>query len=183
MDAIPTFLLRARHWQLFTLLIGLTCVRASIESGTPISLSALLAAIVCSAFVPCWCWSVGSFLNSRVRHDLRGSLSFFRRAVVFPVVNLAVFEIARGRIRPSYVAALLPFHLFALICVIFEIDFVCMNLVLAETQTRVRFRDYAGSFFLLLVFPVGIWFLQPRINRLYGSASSPPVADTPIFSS
>ena len=33
------------------------------------------------------------------------------------------------------------------------------------------FYDYAGAFFLLWFFPLGIWILQPRVNAL---AAMPP---------
>jgi hypothetical protein len=44
---------------------------------------------------------------------------------------------------------------------------VAKNLVKAETGKRVTFYDYAGPFFLLWFFPIGVWFIQPRINQLY----------------
>jgi hydrogenase maturation factor len=44
---------------------------------------------------------------------------------------------------------------------------------LAMTGRTVSFYDYAGPFFLWWFFPLGIWFVQPRINRLF--ANSIPV--------
>jgi hypothetical protein len=44
---------------------------------------------------------------------------------------------------------------------------VSKSLVLAETGKPASFYDYAGPFFLLWFFPVGIWIVQPRVNRLY----------------
>jgi hypothetical protein len=31
----------------------------------------------------------------------------------------------------------------------------------------VSFYDFSGPFFLLWFFPIGIWIIQPRINRLF----------------
>jgi hypothetical protein len=39
--------------------------------------------------------------------------------------------------------------------------------VLAERLRPVRFSDYQAALLGLWFFPVGIWFIQPRINRLY----------------
>ncbi len=50
----------------------------------------------------------------------------------------------------------------------YDLYFVSKNLVLAETSKSASFYDYAGPFFLIWFFPVGVWFIQPRINRLYG---------------
>jgi uncharacterized RDD family membrane protein YckC len=52
---------------------------------------------------------------------------------------------------------------------------VSKNLVLAETSKPASFYDYAGPFFLIWFFPIGVWFTQPRINRLYEQPAPPPM--------
>lgn len=37
---------------------------------------------------------------------------------------------------------------------------------IVEVQKSVKFVDFAGEFFLLWFFPIGIWFLQPKIKKL-----------------
>ena len=34
-----------------------------------------------------------------------------------------------------------------------------------ELQKKVTFSDFAGEFFLLWFSPIGIWILQPKINK------------------
>jgi uncharacterized RDD family membrane protein YckC len=53
-------------------------------------------------------------------------------------------------------------------CMFYDVYFVSKNLVLAETSKSASFYDYARPFFLIWFFPVGVWFIQPRINRLHG---------------
>jgi len=36
----------------------------------------------------------------------------------------------------------------------------------AELQRATRFDDFKGKFFLIMFFPIGIWFIQPRINKI-----------------
>lgn len=67
---------------------------------------------------------------------------------------------------------MIPFHLFAMVCMFYDLYFVSKSLVLAETSKPVSFYDYAGPFFLLWFFPLGIWVIQSRINRLYESRMS-----------
>ncbi len=43
---------------------------------------------------------------------------------------------------------------------------VAKTIKMAELQRQVTFGDFVGDFFFLLIFPVAIWFLQPRINRI-----------------
>jgi hypothetical protein len=46
---------------------------------------------------------------------------------------------------------------------------VARNLAMAEKQEKVEFYDYAGAFFLLWFFFIGVWFIQPRINRMFAA--------------
>jgi hypothetical protein len=39
-------------------------------------------------------------------------------------------------------------------------------LVSMEKQRDVKFKEHQLEFFLFFIFIVGIWILQPRINRL-----------------
>jgi len=45
--------------------------------------------------------------------------------------------------------------------------FISKSLKAVELQRDVTFNDYAGEFFLIWFFPIGIWFIQPRINKLF----------------
>ena len=36
----------------------------------------------------------------------------------------------------------------------------------AELQKEVRFSDFAGEFFLIWLFPIGVWFVQPKVNKI-----------------
>jgi len=38
-----------------------------------------------------------------------------------------------------------------------------------ELNRRARFSDYIGEFFLLWFWPLGIWFIQPKVNKLVDS--------------
>ena len=179
MNTIRTFFVRAPHWQVFGLLIGLLCIAQIVVSGScksdqvGIPIPSLIAAeLVWICFVV-WFWSLGSFLWSVVKPNLRLSLPFFRFALVYPLVYMGVFQIFPfERLTLGYNLAIFPFHLFAMFCVFFDLNFVSKNLALAETGRAVSFYDYAGAFFLLWFFPFGIWFVQPRINRLYGGTLS-----------
>jgi hypothetical protein len=41
-----------------------------------------------------------------------------------------------------------------------------------ELQREALIGDYIGEFFLLWYFPIGIWFIQPRINKIFGSVEN-----------
>ncbi|MNV05497.1 hypothetical protein D3C71_958380 [compost metagenome] len=57
-------------------------------------------------------------------------------------------------------------HLFCMFCMFHTFYFVAKTIRAAELQRDVTFSDFTGDFFLVWFLPVGIWFLQPRINQL-----------------
>lgn len=62
---------------------------------------------------------------------------------------------------------LIPAHLFTMVCLFYILYFASKSLVLATTNKPASFYGYASPFFLVWFFPIGIWILQPRVNRLY----------------
>jgi hypothetical protein len=54
--------------------------------------------------------------------------------------------------------------MFYMFCTLY---FVSKSWVLAETGNAATFYDYAGPFFLTWFFPIGIWVIQPKVNRLF----------------
>lgn len=45
--------------------------------------------------------------------------------------------------------------------------FLAKSISTIEHQRKMRFSDYAGTFFLLLNFPIGIWWVYPRIRKIF----------------
>lgn len=62
---------------------------------------------------------------------------------------------------------IIPLHLFSIFCMLFALYFIAKALKSVEIMKQARFNDFIGEFFLFWFFPIGIWFLQPRINKLF----------------
>jgi len=69
----------------------------------------------------------------------------------------------------EYFAFIIPIHLFSMFCIFYCMYFIAKEFKSVEVQKPVTFSDFAGEFFLLWFFPVGIWILQPRINKIFQS--------------
>jgi len=54
-------------------------------------------------------------------------------------------------------------------CIFYSLYFIAKELKSVELQKPVTFSDFAGEFFLLWFFPIGIWIIQPRINKIFES--------------
>lgn len=97
MNLIASFFLRARHWQIFLLLVGvgivssiwLVVAAATITPENFARITLLDAGLRCinMLFWLAWLWAMGSFLNSIVEPALRLGIGFFRFALIYPVFH------------------------------------------------------------------------------------------------
>ncbi|HXM92819.1 MAG TPA: hypothetical protein VOA64_00970 [Candidatus Dormibacteraeota bacterium] len=179
MKAIETFFLRAKHWQIFLLLFvvptiaefaAIGFVKTTIRSWNDVDGATLLLLGAMFLYLLCflaWYWSLGTFLTSMVESDLKLNDGFFRFALLYPLLYMPVFFWIMLSPSLGSAAVLIPLHLFCMFCLLYALYFVSKNLVMAETGKSASFYDYAGPFFLNWFYPIGIWFIQPRVNRLY----------------
>lgn len=187
------FIARRKAWQVFLVLVGLTLAcQVVLTSKIPTSSqldhppdmqavnqfaqASMLATALMLLCVLSWLLSIGWVANQRIRIELRPSARWFFSAPVYATTYL-VFA---SHVLPSSVKAghgLLPLvvamHLLAMVAIFYVLGFTARNLILAERQSPVSFFDYSGPFFLLWFFPIGVWFVQPRVNRLVGTTQAP----------
>ena len=192
------FFLRARHWQVFLLILGLPLLAEFIFFGLIFSegsdLSQPSAAFNAfdraMRFIPwlilismggilSWFWSIGHGLQEKIPAELRPKTSFLAISIAFPLLYFfLLFQVFMPDMfssadpqfflvdNPGWLALIIPMHFFAMFCMFYNMYFAAKTLKLAERQAPVRTGDYIGDFFLLWFFIIGIWFIQPRVNRL-----------------
>lgn len=179
MTPIQNFFVRAKHWQVFLLVLGSLGVADGIDvwwqlpgkGGWQITfLPLFLSTELCAILYALWLGSLGSFLFNATSPELRLPTKLFRVAIVFPAVYFPLFEIAALNLSPVLFFVIFPLHAFASFCLLYALYFVSKSLVLAERRTPVEFPNYIGTLFLIWFFPIGVWFTQPRINQLYADA-------------
>ena len=182
MNGVAKLFLRAKHWQIFLLLFAVPTIGefaaigvipARINSwhdfgtGGFFFLGGMMLYFLCFL---AWFGSMGFFFRSIVKPELRMETQFFRFSLVYPVVYLPIFFLlVPGTGIP--VRVIVPPHLACMACLFYLLYFVSRNLVLAETGKPVSFYEYAGPFFLLWFFPIGVWLIQPKVNRLFAERS------------
>jgi hypothetical protein len=193
MNWIERLSVRAKHWQIFSMFLGMFVVTEAATFGSLVApakspeeatVTMLLTAALTALWMLCflsWLWAVGSFLTTVVQPALR----FRTRFLLFSVIYSSVYAFGAGMIFQSLnttlIGVVIPLRLFAMYCIFYCLVFVAKNLVMAESGKRATFYDYAGPFFLLWFFPIDVWFIQPRINRLYAEkrhAGAAPGATT-----
>lgn len=179
--------LKLRAWQLFVILVGLPfCFSALLVS--PLISSNQVNAEVLFTVVPLfvlvyggiiflWFWALGVGLNELIPEKIRPRAKFFKFGVMYSAAYMVLFQtVFLLSVNGHKIDDLLPIvalmHLFAMYCMFYSIHFISKNLVTHEQQREVEFESYSVVFFLLWLFPIGVWFIQPRLNKLYESTKS-----------
>lgn len=180
------FFLRMKHWQFFILIIGLPILLQFVFMGAIFNSQNLNSTI--TIFFPItmilfmggligWMFSIGYRFNSLLPKEFNMKIGFYKFTVIFPLTYALSILFVVGRLinnievenepNPAIFAVIFPIHLFAMFCMFYMLYFTSKTLKTVELQRRLEFGDYAGEFFLMWFFPLGIWILQPRINRIY----------------
>lgn len=124
-----------------------------------------------------WYWSIGVGLQSKIPEHLRLNVNLFKTFLLIPaiyIVGLAIFmsTMVRGAffiaavVNIGMIGFFMLVHLFNMFCIFYCMYFVAKTYKIAELQRPVTFSDYIGEFFLVWFYPVGVWILQPEINRM-----------------
>jgi hypothetical protein len=173
-----TFLLTIKRWQLFWLMLGPLFINAFVNLDHNAAIDAICTLVFVLTFLG-WYLSMGVFLFPKLPPNAGLNFTRFIWFVIIPAVYL-VFVIVflggysigtDGDSTGGLAVIIVPLHLFCMYCMFWCLVFVAKSLKTVELQRPVTFSDYAGEFFLLWFFPIGIWFIQPRLNKLF--------ADTP----
>lgn len=130
-----------------------------------------------------WMWSVVTKLGAYIRPAERmPRVGLFKLTLIvfalliayLPIHMIGFFEKAfelREAINPlsivGFILGMFAIQLILMFCSLNNVYVVSKTIKMAEVQGRVRFSDFVGDFFFILfLFPVAIWFVQPRINAI-----------------
>ena len=181
--AIGQLFLRARHWQLFTLFMGLYLVGAVFIFAGELGAApkwggvsvGLIAAGALTVFwmlsFMAWIGSMGIFLNTLKEPSARLSTRWLWFALIYASIYIFIFvAIFFSSNAPAAGWGILPLHLLAMVCIFYAMYWAAKSLAMVEKPGRVSFYDCAGPLFLIWFFPLGVWFIQPKINRLWAQS-------------
>ena len=158
---ILVFFVAAPAWQIFSLLmfpvILVFVVSVSGESIFIIQALWLLG----SWIILLWIYSTGVLIYEKFSSFLTVPIVRFKICLAYAFVDSVVFIF--GIIPGNY---LVPFHIISFVCRIYALYFVSKLIVIIEIKGEVKFKDYFGTFLMAFILFIGIWSLQPRINKI-----------------
>ncbi|MBB3188525.1 hypothetical protein [Microbacter margulisiae] len=186
---MKTFL-RLRHWQLFSLFVVPPLVLQFITIWHDDSYTwgnftvTLLLMIVFGALLLGWLYALGKNLHTKLPPTITMSLKLFKIFFFVPAIYILLgaiimiagepYFIVHGKSSLVILSIIFLLHLFSMFGILYCFYFIAKALKSTELQKPVRFSDFTGEFFLIWFFPVGIWVIQPRINKLFGKSKSYP---------
>jgi hypothetical protein len=179
------FIARLKAWQVFVALVApmlsvqFYIIRAMpvpqpgqppdmVEMARLLTPMMVVSALMFALFFS-WLVSVGWVANSRIDTSIRPPMRWYFAAAVYAPAYVAIAGFFFSRLfegEAGLPGIILVMHVAAMAAIFYVMGFSAKNLIMAERRARVSFFDYSGPFFLMWFFPIGIWFVQPRVNRL-----------------
>ena len=177
--------LKAKHWQIFMVTIGLPVILEIIaiplmvignNEMVILKIMPIMMIFVIAGYFG-WFWAIAINMQEKLTDDLKISVKRFKAFLLIPIFYFVIFFILidltmSGVIEngtwpnPAILALIIPFHLFAVFCIFYCLYFVSKIFKTVELQRKVTFPDFAGEFFMIWFLPIGIWIIQPRINKM-----------------
>ena len=176
--------LKAKHWQIFTLLIGVPyAIQMFLIEKNNYDIMYLIAPVMAVLYIVIyfgWFWAVGTQLNNKLPANVKLNLKRFKVLLSVPIIYvlgisiyISMIAIGQNESAPSpflaindIISVVFPLHIFAMFCIFYVLWFNAKTIKSIEFQRSVSFGDFAGDFFLLWLFPIGIWIIQPKINKM-----------------
>jgi len=178
--------LTLKHWQLFILLfapviviwlVTLLTLFTSDYFGLLLTSFAVIG-LWSTGCLFAWFYTLGTNLYKLLPPTARMNLRRYKTLLFIPsayfvLVMIFMFAlpssgISSGMTGMLMVLVIMPLHLLSMVCMMYCLYFNAKALKSVEQQRPVTFSDYAAEFFLIWFFPIiGIWILQPRINKLF----------------
>ncbi len=126
-----------------------------------------------------WMWSVGIGLQRLLPEELKLPTGMFKLSLLIPpfsnvfIFGFALQTISDGSPNPLTFIFIFPLHVLSTVCSLYSIYFVARTFKTVELQKKPAFSEYILELLLTWILLVGIWILQPKINKMIEDNSPP----------
>ena len=111
-----------------------------------------------------WLYAVGVLIYEKYADYITVPIARFKICLGYNLIYYFLFTF--GNIQFEY---LRPLHFISFIFNIYTLYFVSKLIVVVERKSTVKFYDYFSTFIAAWIFIIGIWSLQPRVNKIFSS--------------
>lgn len=180
--------LLAKHWHYFiaAFILPLSILTLGILlpfyvlNGATIFIAVPLSILVSQMVLYFWLWNIGKMLFDKTPFYISKEYVVFKWLIIIPasfilfisfflligaaVLGMGYFSFSTTLF--SSMIIILPLWILLLLTKLYCFYFAAKVLKSSELQRNVQLFDFLGDFLLFVFFPIGIWFIQPRLNRL-----------------
>lgn len=165
------FFLKLKHWELFLMLALPTVMTLMFRIPLkPLVVASIGLFMLLVLFL--WMYSIGSWSNRRLPEARRRSPLPYAVGLAIPLVYLLMYiflyipQLADG--PPSRPPLwLLPMHMLSLAGIFYGLWYTARQFKSLQENEEADFLIFSSLFFLLFIFPLGVWLIQPEVNQLY----------------
>ncbi|MEP5338596.1 MAG: hypothetical protein ABJL44_03805 [Algibacter sp.] len=189
--------LKAKHWHIFLLMIGIPIIFQIIITYLILSDTNLgpgqqfnfmrdffilfpIMMILFTGLLFGWFWSISIGLQKRMPESIKMKVKKFKILFFIPLcyINLLLILMSISLLNVSpennmslgfmenMIAIILPLHLLSIFCMLYIIYFTAKTLKTVELQKEAKFGDFIGYFFALWFYFFGVWYIQPKVNKI-----------------
>lgn len=195
------FLLTAKHWQVFIFIFGFYCLAILARIfGTILNLFDLIiplntvSSIITLVSLAAWQFTIARSLNRKLQPALTINLALFMILISIKFsYNLVLWISAWITRYTEYsiseriwsVTEIIATDIYIWLVFAFGVSaylaFVLSKLLVLEQENRpVAIRDHFGTFLLFFFYPIGVWFIQPRLNHIFSDQEPEVNFDLPL---
>ncbi|MBF9236481.1 hypothetical protein I2I05_03645 [Hymenobacter sp. BT683] len=164
-------ILKAKSWQVFLVLLACYFISWFVKDD---DMSEMLKLIGFSIFC-IWLALIGNTMNQIEKANEKTGVTLF---VVNVVLVMAAPIISKLLSNSDFIVTPSSFNakglwvvpaLYVFIAYIQIHWFVASSVVANEQGQKPEFSHTLGTAVLLIIWPIGVWFIQPRLNRIYNA--------------
>lgn len=169
--------LKAKHWQLFLVLVGSMFLAQSImlsslqDGGISQSVLLMLPTFIMGFLLFGWLWAIATACSRAMPEELYSLPKPMQFGLIYALIYMGYFGVVFGSPSSSPAYIFIP-HLLAMAAIFYSLGFTAKQLTKLEQGKNVSFYSYSGPFFLFWFFPLGVWFVQPKVNVLLGNKNA-----------
>lgn len=138
-----------------------------------------------------WFWSLGVGLYNKLPSGVPMKIGFFKFVIIYTIVFFSgmmyagyhfmglftspdfpdvIGENIFGMLKIMVIIS--PFYLFSIFCMFYSFVHIAKTIKAVELQRAVKFDDYIGEFFLMWFSFIGVWIIQPKVNKMVDEEST-----------
>jgi hypothetical protein len=160
---------KIKHWQIFGTFVLLAFIQSMSQDVNPIA--GAVAYIFLISVIIGWIVLLGYGLARRQKDlELIQFKTFLWTAILLVLVTSGLrLLISTGKIQMDSgqnMTQTILFSVYFITSLTIIFTYPAKTLKRLETKKEIDINDYFGDIFRLLFWPIGIWSIQPRINKL-----------------